>query len=155
MVGSRLSIVFFEVGILDKWLAGFGEDFADFPLGCRRFDLSAGDVEVPVVAVVEEKQHAFAFLEDLFNDGSVDAGFTIVLDVFHVGEQSIEFLAVEGVPSIVVKPEGMVEIEANGIDDVLSQPVQIDQARDGDDGFVAVGMFDSEGVGVHEVRFVR
>jgi len=34
----------------------------------------------------------------------------------------------------------MVEIEANGIDDVLGQTVEIDRVRDFDDGFVTVAI---------------
>ena len=67
MVESRLSIVFFTVGILDRSLAGLGENLADFPLGCRRFDLGAGEVEVPLVAVVEKEQHALPFFEHVFD----------------------------------------------------------------------------------------
>src|SRR3972149_5179354 len=106
---------FLNIGILLGRGAVGGGVFFEGPFGGGLLDGGAGDKEEPVVAVVEVEKHLPAGTEDLRNPRPFHAPVAR-FSLSYVGEQGVAFLAAVGVFEVVAEFEGMVEIEAEGVD---------------------------------------
>jgi len=67
----------------------FGDDFSDLTLCFGSFGLCTGEEEFPVITIIEEKEHAFAFIENVSDGCSIDSGLTIVSDILHISEEGV------------------------------------------------------------------
>ena len=140
---------FLKVGILHWRGAAGAEDFLEglFRGGLLRG--GAGDEKEPVVAVVEMEDHFPLGPKDLGHLRAFDAAVA-GLAITDVSEEGITFLAAVGIFKVVAEFEGVVEVEADRLDDEFGQVVERTGAADCEFGG-KIAMLDFEVVFLHEL----
>ena len=103
--------------------------------------------EKPVVVVVEMEEHFSLGMKHIGNPRLLHAAVSS-LPFADVGEQRVAFLAAVGVLEVVAKFEGVVEVEAVGLNDEVRQFVERPIAPEDDLGGKAV-VLDFEVVLLH------
>jgi len=144
--------VFIGIVVLLRWGAGAVEDFSDFAGVFAREDGFAIDGKLPVFTVVKKQVHGAAGFEDVTNVGGLDAGLTVVFHSIHVSEEGIFLGAVVGVFKIIVKAEGVIEIEAESFDTRLGEVVEGGVGGEGEPGGEVFARRHSERVKRRRVR---
>ena len=110
------SLHFVIVGILFGRIARRGKDPADFASGFGFLDAGAGEVEPPIVAVVEAEEHFLSRLENVRDSCLLHARVDVVR-VTCIGKEGVFLLAVVGIVEVVVESERVVEVEPERVDE--------------------------------------
>jgi len=118
MGGNQEILFLLRIGILFRRRALLGDKLTRSPF-CRRILYGrAGDQEIPVISIIEMKEHLFTGAE---YRGDESLFYTRIIRLLtNIGKERVALLALVGILEIVTELKAMIEVEPDRIDKRLS-----------------------------------